>query len=285
MRSFRLVALVSGGGRTVLNLLDRIAAGSLRAEIPLVLADRECLAIGRLRERGVRVEMIPWPGNADAWGATAWPRIEGAQADLVVSCGFLRLLAIPPAWLGRVMNIHPGLLPRYGGKGFYGDRVHAAVLAAGEKESGCTVHFSDNEYDKGPVILERRVPVLPGDTTATLAARVFEAECEAYPEAIRRYAEGRLRLHNGKVVNPMTQGEQPTAAPNRFAEAIRGLTGVKARFYVGGGERGYFQGPVVKVDGNLIYIEKQGPIRGTIQTITINADYVVYYEIDKLVNE
>jgi phosphoribosylglycinamide formyltransferase-1 len=98
------------------------------------------------------------------------------------------------------MNIHPGLLPKYGGKGMYGDRVHKAVLAAGEKESGCTVHVSDNEYDTGPKILERRVPVLVGDTVESLAARVFEAECEAYPEAIRLFAEGRLRMESGKVV-------------------------------------------------------------------------------------
>jgi phosphoribosylglycinamide formyltransferase-1 len=200
MRSPRLVPLVSGGGRTVLNLLDRIEAGTLKASIPLVLADRECAAIGRLGARGIAIEMIPWPGTPDAWADLAWPRVEAAKADLVLGCGFLRLLRIPTKWLGKVMNIHPGLLPKYGGKGMYGDRVHKAVLAAGEKESGCTVHFSDNEYDTGPRILERRVPVLPGDTVETLAARVFEAECEAYPEAIRLFAEGRLRIDNGKVV-------------------------------------------------------------------------------------
>jgi len=200
MRSLRLVPLVSGGGRTVLNLLDRIAAGRLKAEIPLVLTDRECAAVARIGERGVKVERIPWPGNPDAWAELAWPRIQAVHADLVLGCGFLRLLRIPPKWIGKVMNIHPGLLPRYGGKGFYGDRVHKAVLAAHEKESGCTVHFSDNEYDTGPKILERRVPVLPDDTVESLAARVFEAECEAYPEAIRLFAEGRLRIENGKVV-------------------------------------------------------------------------------------
>jgi phosphoribosylglycinamide formyltransferase-1 len=191
---------VSGGGRTVLNLLDRIAAGKLAAEIPLVLADRVCAAIERLKARGVEVELIPWPGNPDAWAEIAWPRIEAVHADLVLGCGFLRLLRIPPRWAGKVLNIHPGLLPRYGGKGLYGDRVHEAVLAARERESGCTVHFADNEYDHGPRILERRVPVLPGDTVETLAARVFLAECEAYPEAIRLFAEGRLRIDKGKVV-------------------------------------------------------------------------------------
>jgi phosphoribosylglycinamide formyltransferase 1 len=200
MRRLFLVPLVSGGGRTVLNLLDRIAAGTLLSEIPLTLADRDCAAVPRLRARGVAVEVIPWPGNPEAWAEIAWPRIEAAKADLVLGCGFLRLLRIPPRWLGKVMNIHPGLLPRYGGKGMYGDHVHKAVLAAREKESGCTVHFSDNEYDTGPRILERRVPVLPDDTVESLAARVFEAECEAYPEAIRLFAEGRLRIDKGKVV-------------------------------------------------------------------------------------
>jgi phosphoribosylglycinamide formyltransferase-1 len=280
MPSVRLVALVSGGGRTVLNLLDRIEAGTLKASIHLVLADRECAAIERLRARGLRVELLPWSGTPEDWASQAWPLIEGAAPDLVLTCGFLRLLRIPPAWFGKVMNIHPGLLPRFGGKGLYGDRVHAAVLAAGETESGCTVHFTDNEYDRGTTILERRVPVLPGDTGETLAARVFEAECEAYPEAIRLFAEGRLRIENGKVVTQMTEGGAP-AAP-RFYEALSKLGGLKVRFYVGGGERGYIQGPVVKVEGNLIYIEKQGPIRGTMQTISINADQVRYFEIDKL---
>jgi folate-dependent phosphoribosylglycinamide formyltransferase PurN len=200
MRRLRLVPLVSGGGRTVLNLLDRIAEGTLPAEIPLVLADRDCAAVPRLRARGVAIDVIPWPGSPDAWAELAWPRIESATADLVLGCGFLRLLRIPPRWLRKVMNIHPGLLPQYGGKGFYGDRVHKAVLENGDKESGCTVHFSDNEYDTGPKILERRVPVLPDDTVESLAARVFLAECEAYPEAIRLFAEDRLRIENGKVV-------------------------------------------------------------------------------------
>ncbi len=200
MRRLPLVPLVSGGGRTVLNLLERIAAGRLAAEIPLALADRECAAIGRIGERGVKVELIPWPGDPDAWAALAWPRIEAVHADLVLGCGFLRLLRVPQRWLGKVMNIHPGLLPRYGGKGLYGDRVHKAVLAAREKESGCTVHFLDSEYDTGPRILERRVAVLPADTVESLGARVFEAECEAYPEAIRLFAEGRLRIENKKVV-------------------------------------------------------------------------------------
>lgn len=196
----RLVPLISGGGRTVLNLLDRIAAGSLEAEIPLVVADRDCAGIPRLRARGVRVELVPWGKTTtpEEYATRVWPAIESARPDLVLGCGFLRLLRIPGRWIGKVLNIHPGLLPRFGGKGLYGDRVHAAVLAAGERESGCTVHFADNEYDTGPIILQRRVPVLPGDDVDRLGARVFQAECEAYPEAIALVASGRIRYPEGR---------------------------------------------------------------------------------------
>ena len=98
--------------------------------------------------------------------------------------GFLHYLPIPAAWRGRVVNIHPALLPKFGGKGMYGDRVHQAVIEAREKESGCTVHWVDDVYDHGAVILQKRVPVRPDDTAEDLAHRVFDAECEAYPEAI-----------------------------------------------------------------------------------------------------
>jgi len=112
----------------------------------------------------------------------------------VCLAGFLQLLTIPEDFAGRVMNIHPALIPAFCGKGFYGHRVHEAVLEAGVKVSGCTVHFADNLYDHGPVIVQRTVPVRDGDTAEVLAARVFEQECEAYPEAIRLFAEGRLQI-------------------------------------------------------------------------------------------
>ena len=108
--------------------------------------------------------------------------------------GFLRLLVIPDLWLGRVLNIHPALLPAYGGRGYYGTRVHRAVLDAGETRSGCTVHFVDNGYDTGPIILQREVPVHPDDTVAALAARVFAEEERALPEAIRRCLSGAAHL-------------------------------------------------------------------------------------------
>jgi len=197
----RLVALASGGGRTILNLQDRIDAGDLDAEIALVITNRDCKAVERCRARGLCVEIVPWKkGTRPAeWGERVWPRIEGSGAGLVCNCGFLRLLPVPPHWEGRIMNIHPALLPDHGGKGMYGDHVHRAVLDAGDAESGCTVHFVTSEYDTGPIILQRRVPVEPGDSVDTLAARIFQQECVAYPDAIRLFFEGRLGIESGKV--------------------------------------------------------------------------------------
>jgi phosphoribosylglycinamide formyltransferase-1 len=113
--------------------------------------------------------------------------------------GFLKRLSIPADFANRVTNIHPALVPSFCGEGFYGHRVHEAVLAFGAKLSGCTVHFADNQYDHGPVILQRAVAVLDDDTPDTLAARVFEAECEAYPEAIQWIADGRVRVEDRRV--------------------------------------------------------------------------------------
>jgi phosphoribosylglycinamide formyltransferase-1 len=191
----------SGGGRTVLNLLDKIEAGALDARIVLAVTDRACKGIARIEARSVAVERIPWTKGTtvDEYAGRVWPRIEAAGARLVCFCGFLRLLWIPDAWENRVMNIHPALLPKFGGKGMWGDHVHRAVLDAGEVESGCTVHFANNEYDKGPILVQKRVPVRPDDTVDSLAARVFVAECEAYPEAVRLFGEGRVAVENGKV--------------------------------------------------------------------------------------
>lgn len=176
----RLAILLSGGGRTLQNLIDRIAAGTFDAAIACVIADRDCKGLARTRAADL-------PAFLELDPERIWSRIRAHRADLVCLAGFLRLLPIPADFAGRVLNIHPALLPKFGGKGFYGDRVHRAVLDAGETESGCTVHVCDNEYDRGPIVLQKRVPVRPSDTVATLAARVFEAECEAYPEAIARW--------------------------------------------------------------------------------------------------
>ena len=124
--------------------------------------------------------------------------MDQAEAHLVLMAGFMRYWRLPPRWQGRVLNIHPALLPRFGGRGMYGGHVHAAVLAAGERESGCTVHLVDLEYDHGPIVAQRRVPVLPGDTPDTLADRVQAAERELYPEVVQAVVERGLEWLGGK---------------------------------------------------------------------------------------
>ena len=212
MSRARLGILVSGGGRTALNIAGRCrrapsvrdardAAGPdekyLEADIAIVIAHREeAPAVARCRAAGLRVAVIPIAGEAGV--APVEDRIdaalEAARVDLVCLAGYLRKFRVGDRWVGRALNIHPGLLPDFGGHGMYGDRVHAAVLAAGARESGCTVHEVDGEYDRGPVVLERRCAVERGDTAASLAARVFGLECEAYPEAIARHLARLPRL-------------------------------------------------------------------------------------------
>lgn len=190
----KLAVLVSGGGRTMVNIAEQIAAGKLDAEIALVVASRpDASGIGRAQALGLPTHLVARKQYPDvqAFSEAVWSLVRRAKADLVCLAGFLSMLHVPADYTGRVMNIHPSLLPKFGGKGMYGHHVHEAVIAAGEKESGCTVHLCDNEYDNGPVILQRTCLVLPGDTPDTLAARVFESECEAYPEAIRLWMRSR----------------------------------------------------------------------------------------------
>lgn len=200
-RSLRLAGLISGGGRTLLNVQDLIERGQLPAQLSLVLASRPCPGVERLRARGVTVDLIPAEARVRpaALSAAITERLDQAQPDLVVMAGFLSLWLIPENYYGRVMNIHPALLPSFGGQGMYGQRVHEAVLGRGCKVSGCTVHFVNNRYDEGPIIVQRAVEVAEDDTAETLAQRVFEQECIAYPEAISLYAQGRLEIHGQRV--------------------------------------------------------------------------------------
>ncbi|MCE9594839.1 MAG: phosphoribosylglycinamide formyltransferase [Planctomycetes bacterium] len=199
----RIAVLVSGGGRSLENLAERISAHELDCEIGLVLSNT---ADGKALERAERlglpravVSHREFPA-APEFSRRVFAEIEASRAELVVLAGFLRLLVIPPRWLGRVLNIHPALLPAYGGKGFYGHRVHEAVLAAREPVTGCTVHYVTNEYDAGPILLQRRVDVRADDDADTLAARVFEAEKLALPEAIALHLSGAVRLEGARVV-------------------------------------------------------------------------------------
>jgi len=191
----RLAVLVSGSGRSLENLAEVIERRELDAEIALVVSNTpKAFALERAARLGIEALVIP-PGDfdgPDAFGRAVFAAIEARGCELVVLAGFLRFLPVPDAWLGRVINIHPALLPKFGGKGYYGDRVHRAVLEACEKETGCTVHYVTNEYDAGPPILQRVVPVRAGDTVKTLGARVFKEELRALPEAIRRHLAGEV---------------------------------------------------------------------------------------------
>ncbi|MFM1904966.1 MAG: hypothetical protein RLZZ440_2866 [Planctomycetota bacterium] len=191
-RPLRLAVLLSGSGRTLENLLERISAGRLAATVELVVASRGDVRGVAIAERaGVPVRILPPAGRSvETWSDEIFAACGAAGADLVVMAGFLHLVRIPRAFAGRVINIHPSLLPAFGGKGFHGMHVHKAVLERGCTISGCTVHFVDDEYDHGRVILQAAVPVLPDDSPESLAARVFAAECETLPEAIARIRRG-----------------------------------------------------------------------------------------------
>jgi phosphoribosylglycinamide formyltransferase-1 len=138
-------------------------------------------------------------GDIDEFSKRIEEELVAAKVELVVQGGWLCLWKIPACYENRVMNIHPALLPSFGGQGMWGHHVHEAVLEAGCKVSGCTVHFCTNEYDKGPIIVQRACEVKEADSPETLAARVFEQECIAYPQAIRLFAEGRLLVKDGRV--------------------------------------------------------------------------------------
>jgi phosphoribosylglycinamide formyltransferase-1 len=198
----RLAVCVSGGGTTLQNLIDEIRAGRLRAEIVQVVASKPRIgAIERAEAAGIPVALATRGAfqNLSDFSAAAFGSIREARADLVVLGGFLALIEIPPDYEGRVINIHPALIPSFCGKGYHGLVVHQDAIATGVKVSGCTVHFADATYDTGPIILQRTVPVLDDDTPETLAARVFEAECRALPEAIALYADGRLKVEGRRV--------------------------------------------------------------------------------------
>ncbi|WP_435007557.1 phosphoribosylglycinamide formyltransferase [Tundrisphaera lichenicola] len=198
----RLAVCVSGGGTTLQNLIDRIADDRLSASIVQVIASKPGIgAIGRAERAGIPVSVeVRGKRPLPDFSAAMFDPIRRRGADLVILGGFLSLVEIPADYEGRVINIHPSLIPAFCGKGFHGRVVHQAAIDSGVKVSGCTVHFADATFDTGPIISQTPVPVLADDTAETLAARVFEAECEALPEAIRLFAEGKLTVAGRRVI-------------------------------------------------------------------------------------
>ena len=194
-----VVALISGRGS---NLRALVEAGLPVAAVISNVAGAQGLEFAR--ERGIATRVVEhrrFPSR-DAFDAALAREIDAFQPTLVALAGFMRVLGadLVRRYERRLLNIHPALLPAFGGKGMYGHRVHEAVLAYGAKVSGCTVHFADDTYDTGPIVVQKCVAVKEGDDPDTLAARVFQAECEAYPEAIELIAAGRVTVQGRRVV-------------------------------------------------------------------------------------
>jgi phosphoribosylglycinamide formyltransferase 1 len=200
--SFPIAVLLSGSGTTLQNLIDRIAVGTLPVRIVRVVSSRQdAFGVERARRAGLPVEVVArreFP-DIEAFSKRTFDLCRVAGARVVCLGGYLQLLRIPDDYRLKVLNIHPALLPAFGGKGMYGHHVHQAVLEYGAKVSGCTVHFVDDQYDHGPIIAQRVVEVVEDDTPDTLGARVFAAECELYPVVIRDVIEGRVQVHGRTV--------------------------------------------------------------------------------------
>jgi formyltetrahydrofolate-dependent phosphoribosylglycinamide formyltransferase len=201
-RPIRLAVFFSGGGSTLQNLVDRIGEGKLNARIEWTLASRShASGIEKSRRAGIECHVLPrkdFDSSAD-YSAAINKILKSQPVDLIILAGFMSLYRYPPDYAGRVLNVHPALLPAFGGKGMYGHHVHEAVLASGAKETGATVHIVDEEYDRGPIVLQESIPVLEGDTPESLADRVQALERKLYPQAIQLFAEGRLQIEKGRV--------------------------------------------------------------------------------------
>jgi len=200
--AIKLAVLASGGGTTLQNFIDRIAAGELDAQVKVVIASRPgIMAIHRAANAQIMSFVVDRKRYScvEAFSQEVFRLCDDAGVELVCLAGWLCLLALPAQYRGRAMNIHPALLPSFGGRGLFGHHVHQAVLDHGCKVSGCTVHFVDEQYDNGPIIVQRTCPVMDDDTPETLAARVFEQENLAYPEAIRLFHQNRLKTDGRRV--------------------------------------------------------------------------------------
>lgn len=207
-RPLKLAVLVSGGGRTLVNLLQKCDQGEVNATVVHAIASNaKAQEATANKVNALPVDRVDRKqfDSTEAFSQAIFERCRKANADVVCLAGFLCLLHIPEDFQWRVLNIHPALLPAFGGRGMYGHHVHEAVLERGCKVSGCTVHFANNEYDAGPILVQRTCSVLYDDTAERLADRVFQHECQAYPEAISLLAEGRVEIidHRRTRIHPL----------------------------------------------------------------------------------
>lgn len=198
----RIAVLLSGSGTTLQNLIDRIERNELDASIACVISSRSGVyGLERARQHHIPTATVLRKAFEDAqqFSDAIWEQVRAYPVDLVVLAGFMSLLHVPDDFKHRILNVHPALIPAFCGKGMYGHHVHEAVLAYGAKISGATVHFVDNEYDHGPIVLQKATPVLEDDTPDTLAERVQATEREIYPQAIQWFSEGRLLVEGRRV--------------------------------------------------------------------------------------
>lgn len=200
--SLKIAVLLSGSGTTLQNILDCCESGAIDGEVVYVASSQVgALGLSRATNSAIPNDAVPRKkfDSVDAFSDAVWGRISPYAPDLVVLAGFMSLIHVPAEYEGRIMNVHPALIPSFCGKGMYGHHVHQAVLDYGVKLTGVTVHFVNEEYDNGPIILQSTVPVEEGDTAETLADRVQEEERALYPKAIQLFAENRLRIE-GRLV-------------------------------------------------------------------------------------
>ncbi|PHS12690.1 MAG: phosphoribosylglycinamide formyltransferase [Blastopirellula sp.] len=198
----KVAVMISGGGTTLKNLLAAIARDQLWIEVVgVVSSSAKAGGIRYAEEAGIPFSIIrPIDFNStEAFSSAIFSQLRETQAELTVMGGFLKHVLIPADFENKVVNIHPALIPAFCGKGYYGSRVHQAAIDYGVKISGCTIHFVDDDYDHGPIIDQAVVPVEVNDTASTLAARVFEAECDLYPKTLQAFAEGRVEI-NGRTI-------------------------------------------------------------------------------------
>ncbi|MCF2627017.1 phosphoribosylglycinamide formyltransferase [Fusobacterium mortiferum] len=185
---FKIGVLVSGGGSNLQSIIDKSKSGELQCKVEVVIGDRECYGVERAKEAGIDGYTLDRKVLKKELCREIDKIVSERGVDLIVLAGFLSIIdeEFVNKWKGRIINIHPSLLPKFGGPGMYGIRVHEAVLKAGEQESGCTVHYVDTGVDSGEIIAQKRVKVLEGDTPEILQKRVLVEEHKLLPESIAK---------------------------------------------------------------------------------------------------